>query len=397
MDINTNIEYFNYPSYQNPEVYLKCIRSKTKNGVTIISPDVYLPLYDEFNNTGNYSIIDYQSIPEFDMSIYTKYAIELLPKTENIVVSYPTEALNSTYWNVIFEILQSAGFKNVLWIDGGLTSGEIFRHVYHLNIVHFYSDFFFSTLFRPMVVDNMPAPGIIGNRNKHFICLSRLLRFERLYFIEKLLSDKNLFNKGIVSCGWGDSTMHVYKNSDMLKKYISEETISQLPLSLGHKDDDQHKFHDEFSSAIFNVVHESSVGYDSRSHKKQYDGADGAWLSVISDRIFFTEKSAKPFLMNQIPLFIAAPGMVEVLRNLGFDLFDDIVDHSYDKEDNINKRCDLVFNELKRLVSMHTVEGWTNILKRKSIFKRFEHNHNVMKTISVHHNKKIYTWITENF
>ena len=53
--------------------------------------------------------------------------------------------------------------------------------------------------------------------------------------------------------------------------------------------------------------------------------------------------------MGQIPLFIASPGYVEQLRKLGFDLFDDIINHDYDKEDFILKRCNILYQELKRL------------------------------------------------
>ena len=53
--------------------------------------------------------------------------------------------------------------------------------------------------------------------------------------------------------------------------------------------------------------------------------------------------------MGQIPLFIAPPGYVEQLKILGFDVFDDIISHDYDKEDHILKRCNVVYQELKRL------------------------------------------------
>lgn len=43
-----------------------------------------------------------------------------------------------------------------------------------------------------------------------------------------------------------------------------------------------------------------------------------------------TEKTLMAFFANQVPIIIGHPGAVEHCRQLGFDMFDDIVDHSYD-------------------------------------------------------------------
>ena len=131
-----------------------------------------------------------------------------------------------------------------------------------------------------------------------------------------------------------------------LKKLSSENvhlTIKGISAGYGKMD-----ILNNFDLAVFNVVQESSVGFNSISYDTTYS-SNPYWSSIDSDRHFFTEKSAKPFLMGQIPLFIASPGYVEQLRKLGFDLFDDIINHDYDKEDFILKRCNILYKELKRL------------------------------------------------
>ena len=47
--------------------------------------------------------------------------------------------------------------------------------------------------------------------------------------------------------------------------------------------------------------------------------------------IFLTEKSYKAFAWHQLPIYVAVPGHVDIIRSFGFDLFDDILDHSYNK------------------------------------------------------------------
>jgi hypothetical protein len=48
----------------------------------------------------------------------------------------------------------------------------------------------------------------------------------------------------------------------------------------------------------------------------------------------YSEKTLLAFLAHQIPIIISTPRLVEKLRAQGFDMFDDIVDHSYDTMHN---------------------------------------------------------------
>lgn len=395
MEYNTDIKTFDYDSLKTVSIQ----KSKTPTGIDIISTQhIDNRFYMIFENTGTYNIIDYQGVGEVDMCNYTKLALLHLSERENIIISNRTEALNSVYWNSVFYILQEAGYKNILWIDGGLTKGELFRHIDILNITHIFSDFFFGNLFRSVVFGEVPVSGDISNKNKLFVCISRMARQERFYFTSKILKDIDLFEKGILSCAWSEKTLDVFEDKN-LNLLLDQDVINRFPITLNHKEIDEsiHGFYEEFSSAIFHIVQESSVGYDHRTHRKIYNKLPIDWRIVNSDRLFFTEKSAKPFCCNQIPLFIAAPGYVEILRNLGFDLFDDIVDHNYDKEDNVFNRCDLVYKELKRISEMHTTEEWLEFLKLNHISERFVKNRKRLMEIKEEQDNKIVTWVRENF
>jgi hypothetical protein len=68
------------------------------------------------------------------------------------------------------------------------------------------------------------------------------------------------------------------------------------------------------------------------------------------DVVHITEKSFRPFNFYNIPIFVSTKYHVKYLKeNYGFDVFDDIVDHSYDNEPDIKKRIIMVYNEIKRL------------------------------------------------
>jgi hypothetical protein len=69
------------------------------------------------------------------------------------------------------------------------------------------------------------------------------------------------------------------------------------------------------------------------------------------------EKSVKPFLGTQFPILYGYHGTVQYFRDFGFDMFDDIINHSYDKLDmskwgNRHKqmiKSKMIVKELERL------------------------------------------------
>jgi len=373
-------------------------KSNTLTGIDIVSFEEKFPVfYNLISDTGSFNIIECQGVSEYDICSFTENAIENLPKKENIIIGYHTEALNSVYWNLIFFILQKAGYKKILWIDAGVTKGELFKHIEFLNVKHICSSFFFKTSFRTDQLGDMPVPGEFENKSKLFVCISRKARQERFYLTSKILKEEELSSKGIISCAWGDQTKHIFEDN-YLKLFLKED-LDKYPVTLEHSELDRsiHGFDNNFSTAIFHIVQEGTIGYDHRRHEKVYSDIPIDWCVDISDRIMFTEKTAKPFCCNQIPLFVASPGYVEILRRLGFDVFDDIVDHSYDKEDNVFKRCDLVFAQLKKLSEMHTVEEWINYFKDKNISNRFIKNRERLEQIYKEQEQKTYSWIKDNF
>jgi hypothetical protein len=369
----------------------------TRQGIDIIYCDQnYNELYDLLDNTENFNIIDYQCMSEFNMGMYTRAALEKLPKKDYIVVGYMSEALNSVYWNVVFDIIRSYGYKKIIWVDGGLTAGFIYSHVNDIEIFHKNGNMFFQILNNNHTVGYLTEHTTCKNRSYYYLSLGRLARKERIYFTKKILDDDNIKEKGIYTCGWGDHSVEtLWNNNDPCERenlvmFLDEKDIEKFPIGLGHSDSQQHHMVGNFDEAVFNVVQESSVGFDHRSHERFYSTHGLAWCRVNSDRLFFTEKSAKPFLMSQMPLFIAAPGYVNQLRILGFDLFDDIIDHSYDREDNIFKRCDMVFDELKRLTELHTLESW-NALIHTQLTHRFHKNFMLLKELG--NDSSLVQWI----
>lgn len=117
-----------------------------------------------------------------------------------------------------------------------------------------------------------------------------------------------------------------------------------------------------FHSCLFNLVVESSSQTDA-----------GVWRSH-----FITEKTFKAFGLRQIPLWFAVPGLVAQVRKLGFDLFDDIVDHSYDTIADERVRFECVAQQVTQLDQQLTLEQCQQL--RRLLLDRLNQNFELLKT-----------------
>ena len=72
--------------------------------------------------------------------------------------------------------------------------------------------------------------------------------------------------------------------------------------------------------------------------------------SYVSDTVIaFSEKTFRALQTPRPWILFSSPGAVAVLRDNGFDVMDDVVDHSYDHIEDAEKRLDAIIKELKKL------------------------------------------------
>ena len=67
--------------------------------------------------------------------------------------------------------------------------------------------------------------------------------------------------------------------------------------------------------------------------------------------VFITEKSWKPIANCHFQIWIGQPGIVQAFRDFGFDMFDDIIDHSYDTIEDDFERIDSATNALSTFIN----------------------------------------------
>ena len=210
---------------------------------------------------------------------------------------------------------------------------------------------------------------------KNFISLNRRASEGRCKLAKKLLDtfDHSTF---LLSCG---SQPDPYLNTKQNLHNIMHPYT--LPILLDGETDnmsDQHSHNDTNWFACFiNLVTETSNQTD-----------DDSWHEV-----FITEKSLKAFLYRQVPIFWAVPGTVRLLRDIGFDVYDDIIDHSYDSIKDPNLRLSTVVSTLKTFLDANNLSTLTNL--RSKLWPRINKNVDLLVTLSKQHPTKFYNKLLE--
>jgi hypothetical protein len=99
--------------------------------------------------------------------------------------------------------------------------------------------------------------------------------------------------------------------------------------------------------------------------------------------LYLSEKTYKVLNAGQIPILCARKGAVQLLRNLGFDVFDDIVDHNY--YDNIE-------DWQLRIIQMHKVLDHLATLNHEQIkFETYQRRlYNQQRLMSVEIQKLVF-------
>lgn len=142
---------------------------------------------------------------------------------------------------------------------------------------------------------------------KHFLCLMRRTKPERVVFLNNFKDLDWFYDRDIldVSFGVGDPVDDAESQVDLM--FFDSSKVD---------DEDQHKsINPEMITQLFNIVVETHITINNHQNGWGY----------------ITEKSIKPFYYCQIPIWMAQPKTVSIMREIGFDVFDDILDgHPYD-------------------------------------------------------------------
>ena len=214
-------------------------------------------------------------------------------------------------------------------------------------------------------IDTPPLMPHTETRERDFTALVRLHRWWRATAMADLHTQGALDNSYWSYCeavhGAEDSPIEV----DMISRlrWNRERFIAGMPyvsdeLDQAQRNDHSHLEPKYFSNAYCNIVLESQFDVD------QSNGA------------FVTEKTFKPIKHGQMFFIAGAAGSLQVLRDLGYRVFDGILDNSYDQETNATQRwirlCEAVLAAQPRLHQLN-LAAQQDILHNQQLFAASKH------------------------
>lgn len=201
-----------------------------------------------------------------------------------------------------------------------------------------------------------------------FSCLNSVPKMHRLITLNKIYQH-NLQDSVLHSFLW-DKQEH--SRNHLQTEYWKQDLIN---------------YTDEYEYFMQKIQHKcpitiDDIGRQSSSYVNDHSVSSPAYnetaLHVITEsscvRLFFSEKTWKPIYSGQLFLSINAPGSIKKLEQFGFDVFRDLIDHSYDEEIDLVKRVNSCVSEIGRLndniidIYHHTA------LRRKNNFLHLQSN-----------------------
>lgn len=251
-------------------------------------------------------------------------------------------------------------FNNILFYDNGYNHSNIITEWAPINVYHVentVTKLIVRTIKRK---DYNLNEQVLGNKNKligpdyvyyidnmspahkrstKFVCLNKAPRPHRVRLVEEILS-RGIEKQGVVSCGY-DSINVDY--SKICIKGLEHKFPLQVETTERITDDN------DVNQTLSNYNEESFITVVAETSCEQ---VDHPLMRGGYDKIFITEKTLKAFITGTFPLILAPKHAIEHLRSRGFDMFDDIIDHSYDNYADPNIRIKMIVDQLEKLLQM---------------------------------------------
>jgi hypothetical protein len=281
----------------------------------------------------------------------------------------------------LIAVIQRNPTHNFYIFCGILNFSQIEKIYPNVRIIHWTDEMFVIT--NCHYIDILPQREKNFNSEKHWISVSQNKRIPR-YLAAMYLLGKNLDKTGLLK--FDPTELLEHESWDSYVSYWKynnrEKEITQL-LS----------YSDAFERGFYKI--KNKQGYKSNQyrgatdqHHKNFDQFlkplyKNSFIEIVIETVFLqdyglvTEKFLNSVYGFNLPIILNVPGSIGHLRTLGFDMFDSVIDHSYDL---ITDPMDRLFHALdlnKTLLEDSTLarSAW------RKCFPAMEHNLSLAQTI----------------
>ena len=204
-------------------------------------------------------------------------------------------------------------------------------------------------------------------RSKHFLCLNNFVKYHRTFIVDRMPPDHSYV-----------SYVEKGKKLSLDKKLMFfSQTLTQ-DLSLWQDCLPYFYWQDSYINIVTETMHERAGIIDNHNDRDDYTLPELPEGSPLLKGPW-SEKSVKPIYFRQMFLIVGVLGANKTLQDLGFKLFDNFIDYSFDLEEDPLLRLKQVYVEIKRLtdISIEDIHAYYNSAECQDII---EHNLAVYKT-----------------
>lgn len=225
------------------------------------------------------------------------------------------------------------------------TSNYRYHYDKHPKIVHL-PRYYFSTLKDP----HNQRPNIVNLRPHPISCLTRNpWTHKTLNFVA--MSKQPWFDCVQKSFGWIHSDIaeqYDYLSTDILNMITAQDADylrSIYPLRLSMEDD-----MNKFESNACPTYQTCYIDYLPESR---------------TENTFVSEKTWKPIFSGQLFLILGPVGIIDYLKDVGVDVFDDVIDHSYDQQSDLQTKIGMLMESITKLLAQDLDQVWADTLQRR--------------------------------
>jgi hypothetical protein len=182
-----------------------------------------------------------------------------------------------------------------------------------------------------------------------FVSLNRGFRHSRAFLISTLFG-MELETKGMISCMFQDKIKDIFGETEWdcdqkdireivkngFKRFKAADLLINDDIEIYTKNNNDNV--SNFKNTLSNYYQRVFIEFISET-------------SYTEPAFNMTEKTLNSIYAYNFPIMISSKGSIKFLRNIGLDVFDDIIDHSYDQIDDPIKRIYYAIENNKRLLT----------------------------------------------
>lgn len=333
--------------------------------------------------------------------------VSILPDDKRIVISTVQEPISacanfSYHENVnVAEILidHGANENTTCFVSGDFFVNEFNKTELKSFFVPGWNHLFWEENSKPVDISTRTCEHL-------FLSFNRIHKPHRLYFVSRLY-ELGLIENNLVSCAdvidgetFEQHMQWVYND----KEYYGDIYDPNNLVDIGKLKTISSKIQSELPYVLDVSNFQENGCFESDTFMSSLPFYQNSFMSVITESnaigpgCYISEAIFRPFVFMQPFLTVAQPRTLEVLREWGFDVFDDIFDNSYDLEPDMFKRTEMVIEQIQRF-SQLTPEQLIKItldLQPRLLYNHDRYFSKDFKNITKSYFLNVLEWMNEN-